>query len=260
MQYSGINIQGSLTSSSYKCFTLEEMKMATNAFSDQTLLEGLIGKIFCGHISGSRYNGLVVVKQWKESFNPRQHEFQKEIEILSACNHPNIISLIGCCEEESEKILIYDFMKNGSLYDCLHSNSEVTPRLSVEQRLEICLGVAKGTEEYNIAPECYEPIYKVSRKAEVYAFGVVLLEVLCERPAWERLVMLALPYIWRRQLPDFTPEYVATNISLGCSRVCVYVIKDCLDNNPDNRPTINQVVNNLKSALKLQKQERQANS
>ncbi|XP_071740700.1 probable serine/threonine-protein kinase PBL28 [Rutidosis leptorrhynchoides] len=142
--YSGINIQqGSLTSY-YKCFTLGEIKMATKGFSD-LLGQGAIGKVFCGEISGSRYDGLVAVKRWNESSNHRQDEFQKEIEMLSACNHPNIISLFGCCDEGSEKILVQDFMKNGSLYDYLHmSDRELTPRLTVEQRLEICLGVAKG--------------------------------------------------------------------------------------------------------------------
>ncbi|XP_071740702.1 uncharacterized protein [Rutidosis leptorrhynchoides] len=276
--YSGINIQqGSLTSY-YKCFTLGEIKMATKGFSD-LLGQGAIGKVFCGEISGSRYDGLVAVKRWKESSNHRQDEFQKEIEMLSACNHPNIISLIGCCDEGSEKILVYDFMKNGSLYDCLHSNRELTPRMSVEQRVEICLGVAKGLSYLHYGSQYYiihsdiksinilldaDLVPKISnfRLSKTRADGTSssdvvtnTIEVLCERSAWERLVMLALPYIWRRQLPEFTPEYVAMNISPGCSRVCVYIIKDCLDNNPDNRPTINQVVDNLKSALKLQKQE-----
>ncbi|XP_071740707.1 receptor-like protein kinase FERONIA [Rutidosis leptorrhynchoides] len=314
LQYS--SIQGSLTSS-YKSFTLEEIKRATNGFSDQNILgEGAFGKVFRGNISGTTYDGLVAVKRLNECSKQGQVEFQKEIELLSACNHPNIISLIGCCNEGSEKIIVYDFMKKGSLYDCVYIHKEQAPRLSVEQRLEICIGVAKGisylhygsqnniihsdlktdnilldadlvpkisdfglsrtrvagpsssdvvtnttkgTEGY-IAPECYEPNYKVSRKADVYAFGVVLLEVLCERPPWERLLMLALPYIWRREFPKIAPEYVTMNISPGCSRVCVYILKDCLDNNPDNRPTINQVVDNLESASKLQKQESQANS
>ncbi|XP_071731151.1 uncharacterized protein [Rutidosis leptorrhynchoides] len=314
--YSGISIQGSLTSS-YKSFTLEEVTRATDGFSDKKLLgEGAFGKVFHGHISGNGYDGLVAVKRLKECSKQGQDEFQKEIELLSTCNHPNIISLIGCCDQGSEKILVYDFMKKGSLYDCLYREKEKTPRLSVEQRLEICIGVAKGlnylhsgrqnniihsdlktdnilldadlvpkisdfglsrtravgpsssdvvtnttkgTEGY-IAPECYEPNYKVSRKADVYAFGVVFLEVLCERAPWERLLMLALPNILRREFPETAPESVKRNISPRCSQVCIYIIKDCLDNDPRKRPTIDLVVDNLESALKLQKQERQANS
>ncbi|XP_071737212.1 probable receptor-like protein kinase At5g24010 [Rutidosis leptorrhynchoides] len=61
--YSGINIQGSLTSS-YKSFTFEEIERATNGFSDKKLLgEGVLGKVFRGDISGSRYDGLVAVKR-----------------------------------------------------------------------------------------------------------------------------------------------------------------------------------------------------
>ncbi|XP_071740537.1 putative receptor-like protein kinase At5g39000 [Rutidosis leptorrhynchoides] len=72
--------------------------------------------------------------------------FEKEIELVSARNHVNIISLVGFCNELNEKILLYELMPNGSLYDyiCKHKNS--IARLTVEQRLNICIRVAKGLD------------------------------------------------------------------------------------------------------------------
>ncbi|XP_071696938.1 uncharacterized protein [Rutidosis leptorrhynchoides] len=305
-QYSGTNIQD--LTSSYLSFSLEEIKRATDDFANENCLgEGGFGKVFRGHISEHGYNGLVAVKQLKMGSNQGVVEFQKEIDLLSACNHASIISLVGTCSEGSEKILVYEFMEKGSLGDYLYENRDCTPRLTIEQRLEICIGVAQGldylhsgskyniihsdlktdnilldadfvpkiadfglsrtrpagpsgselvtkyTHEGYIAPECYEPNYKLSRKADVYAFGVVFLEVLCEKPAWKRLVIMALQSILKGELPKFTPEYVKANISPRCSRTCEYIIKDCLDINPEKRPSMNQVVDKLVLALKQQK-------
>lgn len=113
--------------------------------------------------------------------------------------------------------------------------------------------LSTGTEYY-LAPECYDSNYKVSRKADVYAFGVVLLELLCERPPWHNLVTYALPYVLRGELPRFTPKYVETNIYSRCSRACENLIRECLDNDPFKRPFMNQVVYKLELAMKLQKQ------
>lgn len=106
-----------------------------------------------------------------------------------------------------------------------------------------------------MAPECYEPNCKVSRKADVYSLGIILLEVLCERPAWKRLVLLAVPFIKNRELAKFTPKHVENNISPECQRACGILIKDCLDFDPDKRPSIDQVVDELELALTLQTQK-----
>ncbi|KAK9050512.1 hypothetical protein SSX86_030518 [Deinandra increscens subsp. villosa] len=64
----------------------------------------------------------------------------------------------------------------------------------------------KGTKGY-LAPECLEPNYKLSLKADVYAFGVTLLEVLCERSPWKSLVLLAVPLLMKGELNTLTPEH-----------------------------------------------------
>ncbi|KAK9074987.1 hypothetical protein SSX86_003306 [Deinandra increscens subsp. villosa] len=102
-------------------------------------------------------------------------------------------------------------------------------------------------------------ISRLSRKADVYAFGVVLLEVLCERPSWRKLVQLALPYVMRGELERFAPEYVEADISPECSRACENLIRDCLENDADKRPMIDVVVGRLESALQLQNQSQDAN-
>ncbi|XP_071740524.1 LRR receptor-like serine/threonine-protein kinase FEI 1 [Rutidosis leptorrhynchoides] len=60
--------------------------------------------------------------------------------------------------------------------------------------------VFTSTEGYR-APECYEPNYEPSEEADVYAFGILLLEMLCEKPPWKSLVMLALEFSLKGELP-----------------------------------------------------------
>ncbi|PWA56793.1 putative receptor-like protein kinase [Artemisia annua] len=287
-------------------FSLWEIETATNRFAKE-LGAGAYGTVYLGNISGKQ----VAVKRIKIDMENLFPTFQKEIDLLSTCNHANIISLVGYSDEGGEKIIVYEFMSNGTLYDHLYEHQEGTPRMTVEQRLQICLGVAtglkylhsgthsdiiihsdlkaenillngnleakiadfglsrtrvlgpfsskqvtnseRGTPGY-IAPECFEANYKLSRKSDVYAFGVVLLESLCERRGWENLTTYAIHWIMKGELEKHTPDYVEENFFPDCVRACENLIRDCLEHDQDKRPTMKEVVDRLQSALKLQKQ------
>lgn len=133
----------SVSSSSSSCciFSLEDIKRATLDFANHNSLgEGAFGKVYRGTVAGES----VAVKRMMTKTEEGIISFRKEIDLLTACDHVNIISLAGYCDDGDEKILVCEFMSNGSLYDYLFSHQDRTPRLMVEQRLEICLGVANG--------------------------------------------------------------------------------------------------------------------
>ncbi|KAI3691487.1 hypothetical protein L2E82_49848 [Cichorium intybus] len=69
--------------------------------------------------------------------------FLAEIEMLTSCKHPNIVSLLGFCWEGQNMILVYEHASNGSLDDYLGGTSSLT-NLTWVQRIKICIDVARG--------------------------------------------------------------------------------------------------------------------
>jgi serine/threonine protein kinase len=81
----------------------------------------------------------VAIKRLDRNYGQGDLEFLKEILMLSGYKHENLISLLGFCDEDGEKILVYEYASHGSLDRHLSSTS-----LTWRERLKICLGAAVG--------------------------------------------------------------------------------------------------------------------
>lgn len=121
-------------------FPLIVIQEATNNFDENRVIGvGGFGKVYRGIL---RDETRVAVKRGNPKSQQGMKEFRTEIEMLSRLRHRHLVSLIGFCDEDKEMILIYEFMEKGTLKSHLYGSS--VTNLSWKQRLEICIGAAKG--------------------------------------------------------------------------------------------------------------------
>lgn len=119
---------------------LAEIKAATNDFDEKLVIgTGGFGKVYRGTLSDGT---IVAVKRGMRGSKQGYPEFQTEIIVLSQIRHRHLVSLIGYCDERSEMILVYEHMEKGPLRTYLYGSD--LPCLSWKQRLEICIGAARG--------------------------------------------------------------------------------------------------------------------
>ncbi|KAF9601944.1 hypothetical protein IFM89_024278 [Coptis chinensis] len=133
-----------------RIFSFAELKNATKNFKSDTVLgEGGFGKVFKGWIddkphskNGSGY--VIAVKKLNSESMQGFEEWQSEVNFLGRLSHPNLVKLMGYCGEDSELLLVYEFMQKGSLENHLFRRGSAVQPLSWSLRLKIALGSARG--------------------------------------------------------------------------------------------------------------------
>ncbi|KAM0065823.1 putative protein kinase RLK-Pelle-SD-2b family [Helianthus debilis subsp. tardiflorus] len=85
----------------------------------------------------------VAIKRISSSRDVKQR-FLSEIEMRTTYKHPNIVSLVGLCDEDDDNILVYEHASNKSLHNYLKSIADNKDNPTWTQRLHMCLGIARG--------------------------------------------------------------------------------------------------------------------
>ncbi|XP_073296188.1 proline-rich receptor-like protein kinase PERK8 isoform X1 [Primulina huaijiensis] len=127
---------GIVTSRSW--FTYEELSGATNEFSkDNVLGEGGFGCVYKGVLPDGRE---IAVKQLKAGSGQGEREFRAEVEIISRIHHRHLVSLVGYCISEHQRLLVYDYLPNDTLHHHLHGRSV----MDWATRVRVAAGSARG--------------------------------------------------------------------------------------------------------------------
>ncbi|GMI70213.1 hypothetical protein like AT5G24080 [Hibiscus trionum] len=118
-------------------FTSKELAEATNGFK-QELGRGAFGIVYKGTIGMST----VAVKKIDRAVRDANwdKEFKTEINVIGQTHHKNLVRLLGFCQEKDQRLLVYEFLSNGTLADYLFRN----PKPSWNQRTQIAKSIASG--------------------------------------------------------------------------------------------------------------------
>ncbi|KAF7822212.1 proline-rich receptor-like protein kinase PERK8 [Senna tora] len=127
-------------SNSRSWFTYEELVQATNGFSEKNLLgEGGFGCVYKGFLVDGRE---VAVKQLKVGGGQGEREFRAEVETISRVHHRHLVSLVGYCISEHQRLLVYDYVPNNTLHYHLHGQDRSV--MDWATRVKVAAGAARG--------------------------------------------------------------------------------------------------------------------
>ncbi|XP_027362621.1 G-type lectin S-receptor-like serine/threonine-protein kinase LECRK3 [Abrus precatorius] len=140
----------SLLETNLHSFNYEALKEATWGFSEE-LGRGSFGIVYKGKLTAATHN-VVAVKRLDRLAQEREKEFRTELSAIGRTYHKNLLRLIGFCDEGVHRLLVYEFMSNGSLAEFLFGQSK--PIWNV--RVGFALGIARGL--VYLHQECDTPI------------------------------------------------------------------------------------------------------
>ncbi|XP_057793484.1 G-type lectin S-receptor-like serine/threonine-protein kinase At1g34300 [Salvia miltiorrhiza] len=121
-------------------FSYKELQKATKGFKEK-LGEGGFGAVYKGVLAN---RSVAAVKQL-EGIEQGEKQFRMEVATISSTHHLNLVRLIGFCSEGRHRLLVYEFMKNGSLDSFLFAPEEQSGKhLNWENRYSVALGTARG--------------------------------------------------------------------------------------------------------------------
>ncbi|XP_010256574.1 PREDICTED: putative serine/threonine-protein kinase isoform X2 [Nelumbo nucifera] len=278
------------------------LRSATGNFHPSNRIGGGgFGVVYKGVLSDDTQ---VAVKSLSAESKQGTREFLTEIDMISNVRHPNLVQLLGCCIEGTNRMLVYEYMENNSLASALLGPKHKHADLDWPTRAAICMGTAQGLlflhEEAEphvvhrdikasnillgrdfhpkigdfglaklfpdnvthlstqvagtmgyLAPE-YALLGQLTKKADIYSFGVLILEIVSGRSsskaAFGEDLMVLVEWTWKlkeesRLLDIVDPELV--EYPEDEVERFIKVALFCTQASSQQRPSIKQVVEML---------------
>ncbi|KAK2650287.1 hypothetical protein Ddye_017776 [Dipteronia dyeriana] len=192
---------------SFPMYSLSEIHEATRYFDPSLkITEQEYGSIYKGFL----HHTPVTIKVLNLDSLQGPSKFQQEVNVMNKFRHPNVITVIGVCQEA--RALIYEHLPNGSLEDRLNCKDNTSP-LSWQTRIciatDICSvliflhssnpqsithGDLKAANvlidasfvcklsDFDIYHYRQLPLTEeISSKSDIYSFGIILLQLLTGR-------------------------------------------------------------------------------
>ncbi|XP_030936506.1 G-type lectin S-receptor-like serine/threonine-protein kinase LECRK1 [Quercus lobata] len=164
-----------------RSYTYAELDKATNGFLNE-LGRGGFGTVFKGVMPNGRR--VVAVKRLENVVAEGEREFRNEMKAIGRTCHKNLVKLYGYCHDGNNRLLVYEYMSNGSLAKFLFE-SERKP--SWDEKTRIALNVARGI--LYLHEECETQIIHCDIKPE----NILMDEHKCAKIADFGLAKLLMP-------------------------------------------------------------------
>ncbi|CAN0878611.1 Systemin receptor SR160 [Linum grandiflorum] len=162
--------------------TFADLLQATNGFHNDSLIgSGGFGDVYKAQLKDG---SVVAIKKLIQISGQGDREFTAEMETIGKIKHRNLVPLLGYCKVGEERLLVYEYMKYGSLEDVLHDQTKSGITLNWNARRKIAIGAARGLAflHHNCSPHIIHRDMKSSNvllddnlEARVSDFGMARL-------------------------------------------------------------------------------------
>ncbi|KAI4318173.1 hypothetical protein L6164_025976 [Bauhinia variegata] len=280
-------------------YSLEDLLKA----SAETLGRGSMGSTYKAVMESGF---IVTVKRLKDSRYPRLEEFRRQMELLGKLRHPNLVPLRAYFQAKEERLLVYDYFPNGSLFSLIHGSKPsgggkplhwtsclkiaedlATGLLYIHQNPGLTHGNLKSSNvllgsdfescltDYGLtmllnpdspeepsatslfyrAPERRSILKPPTQPADVYSFGVLILELLTGKTPFQDLVQEYGSDIprWVRSVREEETEAgdepaSGNEASEEKLQALLNIAMACVALVPENRPTMREVLKMIRDA------------
>ncbi|KAK8575259.1 hypothetical protein V6N12_062935 [Hibiscus sabdariffa] len=246
-------------------FSYNQLRSATDVFHPSNKIgRGGFGTVYKGILKDGTE---IAVKTLAAESKQGAREFLTEINTISNVKHPNLVELIGCCIQGANRMLVYEYVQNKSLDKVLLDQRSRNIKLDWSKRSAICMDNIThistrltGTTGY-LAPE-YALGGQLTMKADVYSFGVLVLEIISGRSSSKTncggTEMLLLGWAWQLYEEGKLLELVDPELGeLPEEEVLRYmkVAFFCTQAAANRRPIMSQVIKMLGRNVRLNETE-----
>ncbi|XP_017411213.1 calcium/calmodulin-regulated receptor-like kinase 2 isoform X2 [Vigna angularis] len=256
-------------------YSYKEIQKSTQNFTT-TLGQGSFGTVYKATMPTGE---VVAVKVLAPNSKQGEKEFHTEVFLLGRLHHRNLVNLVGYCVDKGQRILVYQYMSNGSLANLIYGMEQAIPPvihrdlksanilldhsmrakvadfgLSKEEIFDGRNSGLKGT--YGYMDPAYISTSKLTTQSDIYSFGIIVFELITAiHPHQNLMEYVNLAAMDHDGIDEILDKKLVGKCNLEEVRQLAKIGHKCLHKSPKKRPSIGEVSQFI-SRIKQRRQRR----